>query len=61
MDFDLQHDDRVKIVISDEEGVVVGRADYRDRPPQYFVNYQDATGCAKGDWFNFPELALIVT
>lgn len=46
----------VKLVLSAEAGVVVGRATYVDAPDNYFVRYVDGTGCQVERWFSADAL-----
>lgn len=43
---------KVKLALSDEEGVIIGRAEYAENSPQYYVRYKMADGCQAESWFN---------
>lgn len=43
--------DHVNLSLSHEEGIVIGRAEYTNIPPQYFVRYVAADGRQVQDWF----------
>ena len=47
----------VKIAVSGEEGVVVGRAEYDTAENNYFVRYRSADGRAIEQWWS--ESALL--
>lgn len=55
------HDLKAKVVINNTElnGVVVGRAEYIWITPSYFVEYVDAQGNPKREWFDDYQLSLI--
>lgn len=43
--------DRVKLILSGEQGSVIGRAEYSDTINQYRVRYLAADGRQVEDWF----------
>ena len=53
--FDL--DTPVVIKISNEEGIVIGRAEYVHADPSYFVRYRAADGRAVEGWWDAAALA----
>jgi hypothetical protein len=55
------HDLKAKVVINNTElnGVVVGRAEYIWTTPSYFVEYVDAQGNPRREWFDDYQLSLI--
>ncbi len=48
---------KVKLAMSGEKGVVVGRAEYSENPPSYWVRYVAANGQQREGWFNAEALA----
>lgn len=46
-----QLNERVKIRASEEEGEIVGRAEYSNCDPSYFVRYKAADGRAVEQWW----------
>lgn len=40
-----------------ERGVIIGRAEYLDAPPSYYVAYTDGNGCYRKDWFGAEDLS----
>lgn len=52
--FELNAD--VQLVPSGERGVVVGRAEYADDTPSYYVRYMNAMSCQTKRWFNAADL-----
>lgn len=48
----------VALALSDEKGVVVGRAEYVSEPPSYRVRYVDAIGRQQIDWFSADSLRI---
>lgn len=54
--FDFEIGQDVLLVDSKEAGIVLGRAEYRDSTPSYYVRYVDANGRMVKDWFNGPDL-----
>lgn len=57
--FKLELGQKVKVIISTEEGIVKGRAEYPDSPNSYYVHYRAADGRAVNSWFNEDELTSI--
>ena len=58
-DFEFDLNDKVLIakrVAGNENGIVLGRAEYADQPPQYYVGYVDGMGCYRKDWFTAQDL-----
>lgn len=55
----LKINSKVEIIVSGEKGEVIGYAEYRDYPNQYYVNYKSGDGRTVKDWFIENELALI--
>lgn len=48
--------DNVRLEMSREKGRVIGRAEYENNPPSYFVRYVAADGRQVQDWFNADAL-----
>ncbi|MEF3068095.1 MULTISPECIES: hypothetical protein [Pandoraea] len=48
--------DAVALSMSKEAGVVAGRAEYDNIPPQYYVRYVAADGRQVTDWFGADQL-----
>jgi len=55
--FKFQLGQRAVIQVSGEEGEVVGRAEYNNAEPSYFVRYKTAQGLAATEWWT--EQALV--
>jgi len=57
---DFQHEvgDKVVLIDSNENGTVIGRAEYLDDTPSYYVRYVDATGHQKQGWFNARDIKV---
>lgn len=55
------HNLKAKVVINNTElqGTVVGRAEYIWTTPVYFVDFVDAQGNPKREWFDEYQLNLI--
>ncbi|MEL4071684.1 hypothetical protein WKW50_16185 [Ochrobactrum sp. GPK 3] len=49
--------DKVKLILSDEEGIVIGRAEYTDLADQYLVRYRDGSGRQSEVWWT--EAAVV--
>ncbi len=47
---------KVKMASSDEEGVIVGRADYHSSEDQYFVRYMNANGNQTKCWWDESDI-----
>lgn len=56
--FELDLNDTVRLAISDEIGVVIGRAEYTDSLPQYLIRYRAADGRQVESWWNESALAI---
>ena len=57
--FEFELGDKVQIgqrVAGEEKGVVIGRAEYSDAPPAYYVAYIDGTGTYRKEFFNAEDL-----
>ncbi|SON54331.1 hypothetical protein HDIA_0790 [Hartmannibacter diazotrophicus] len=54
--FKFEMNQRVALSMSGEYGVVIGRAEYLDLAPQYYIRYVDGTDRQVQDWI--PESAL---
>lgn len=53
-------DKAVKITRSGEVGTITGFARHkRSKEPQFSVEYRDALGAARTDWFHQSELSLV--
>lgn len=48
---------KVRLRLSDEEGDVVGRAQYQHGENSYLVRYRAADGCQRQSWFE--ESAIV--
>lgn len=48
--------EEVKLVDSGEHGKVVGRAEYTDAQPSYFVRYLNAQGRQVKEWWGESDL-----
>jgi hypothetical protein len=48
--------DQVNITVSGENGKVIGRAEYDEEPPSYFVHYKTGDGRAVQSWWNAARL-----
>lgn len=58
-DFEFDLNDKVLIakrVAGNEQGIVLGRAEYADQSPQYYVGYITGTGNYAKDWFTAQDL-----
>jgi hypothetical protein len=49
-------DQQVKLVLSDEEGVVDGRCEYRNDQNRYYIIYKAADGRQCSGWFSESEI-----
>lgn len=54
--FAFELGDGVGLVYSEEEGVVIGRAEYMHAPCGYYVRYVAGDGRQVKDWFNAEDL-----
>ncbi|MGU3386999.1 hypothetical protein ACLBYG_20985 [Methylobacterium sp. D53M] len=52
MTFQFDLGQRVKLKDSEEQGSVVGRAEYQESSPSYFVRYRTADGCLTEAWWS---------
>ena len=59
MSFKFELDQKVRLKVSGETGVVIGRADYVNSFPQCYVHFKDGNGCAKSEWFYENQLETI--
>lgn len=50
--FAFEFGDRVKLVESDEKGTVIGRAEYPNRPNNYFLRYKNVKGAQATSWWD---------
>ncbi len=50
--------DKVEIICSGEQGIVIGRAEYLDSNNQYFIRYRSADGRAVEQWWDENALKL---
>lgn len=57
--FKFSLNERVKLVISNETGSVVGRAEYLNYPSQYRVRYLAGDGRQVEDWFGDDAIVSI--
>lgn len=57
--FDFKLGIRVKLVESDEQGTIIGRAHYLDVNPQYLVRYKDANGHLLECWWHESAVVAI--
>jgi hypothetical protein len=55
-DFNYIIGQNVKLSLSGESGDVIGRAEYKDQPPSYYVRYLAADGCQVKEWLNDDDL-----
>ncbi len=55
--FDLNQN--VKLKLSEERGVIIGRGEYTERPPCYMVRYVAADGRQVEDWWNADALEAV--
>lgn len=44
--------EQVQLVTSNERGVVIGRSEYTNNPPQYYVRYAAADGRQTERWWS---------
>ena len=51
-EFDFDLGDDVKLSLSGESGIVIGRADFAESDSQYYVRYLSANGRQVEDWWN---------
>lgn len=51
--------DKVALEMSQEQGRVIGRAEYADHPPSYFVRYVAADGRQVQEWFDGAALEAV--
>lgn len=49
----------VKLVESDETGVVTGRAEYKTSQNQYWLRYKNAQGCQVEQWWGEDSLQAV--
>lgn len=59
MTFQFDLGQRVKLTDSEEQGSVVGRAEYQQSSPSYFVRYRTADGCLTETWWSGSALVAI--
>lgn len=52
----LKIGDRVQLEGSAEQGKIIGRAEYLEALPSYFVSYVDAKGCKREEWWRASAL-----
>ncbi len=57
MPFEFNLGQSVKLIGSDEQGYVVGRAEYQESSPSYFVRYRAADGRLTEAWWPASALA----
>ena len=57
--FDIEMEQKVKLHLSGERGVVVGRAENLNFPNQYRVEYVAGDGRQVSDWFFKDQLVLV--
>ncbi|WP_182840799.1 hypothetical protein [Bordetella avium] len=48
--------EKVRLALSSEHGVVIGRAEYEHMPPNYWVRYLAGDGCQREGWFEAAAL-----
>lgn len=58
MTFKFQLNDKAKIEVSGELGIIKGRADYSTSSPSYLLDYKDSTGKFQSSWIS--EESLVV-
>lgn len=51
--------ERVSLIESNEEGTVVGRAEYTDMAPRYLVRYKGADGRLVEEWWSGEALKFV--
>lgn len=56
--FKFEMGQRVKLVESDKRGVIVGRAEYSNRPPQYLIRYKAGDGRMVENWWLGGDMEL---
>lgn len=54
--FLFEIDDKVTIKVSQLEGVVIGRAEYKRSNPSFLITYADRNGCLIEDWISEEQL-----
>lgn len=54
--FKFRKNQRVRIIESGEEGIVIGRAEYINSTDTYFVRYKAADGRAVEQWWSVEAL-----
>lgn len=52
----LKIGDRVQLEGSAEQGRIIGRAEYLEAVPSYFVSYVDGKGCKREEWWRASAL-----
>jgi hypothetical protein len=57
--FKFNLDAKVKLISSDEQGIICGRAEYSMDENQYWVIYKDGTGCQRKCWWQESEISLV--
>ncbi|WGL96284.1 hypothetical protein [Arsenophonus nasoniae] len=57
--FKFELNQEVKILVSDEEGNIKGRADYVNSDNQYLLCYKAADGRAVDKWLYEDEISLL--
>lgn len=54
--FQFEIGDAVSLALSNESGLVIGRAEYQHMPPNYWVRYLAGDGCQREGWFEAAAL-----
>lgn len=49
--FKFQLGQGISIIVSEESGEIIGRAEYSHMQPNYFVRFKDSTGRAREEWW----------
>ena len=57
--FEFNLGEHVQLVTSSEKGSVIGRAEYTNRPPQYYVRYEAGDGRQVEAWWDGDALVSI--
>ncbi|NOY72941.1 MAG: hypothetical protein GXP14_11295 [Gammaproteobacteria bacterium] len=50
-DFKYELEQEVKVSCSNEQGSIIGRADYTETENNYFIRYKNASGMAVEQWW----------
>lgn len=58
-EFEFEMGQDVKMAKSEECGTVIGRAEYHNSPPSYYIFYQSADGRQVKNWWDAEDLKAL--